>query len=223
MKAVVVEFDPNVSVFSKTSLYTKDSLDAAQVPGNRPLIPAWHLVDGCVKMTYWHAIKYYCNVLVGAHMRDRSCTFGEAKEFVEQYLDFRNVRIEESLIYLLGAYPPFIEGEVDFPPRKRLFQLVRNRTSECPQPPAEEEVKTDDVVLRRENLGRIMTGDPELFFEHMRRVLIESHQRIIRLHTQIHECRSAKILYDREKALMVRQPRHVDLFNWMIANDPLAQ
>jgi len=137
MKAVVVEFDPNVAEFPSTSLYSKEALEAARIPGSRPAIPSWHLVDGCIKMTYWHAVKYYSNVLISAHMRDRASTFGEAKEFVEEYHNFRNARIEDSLIYLLRVYPPFVMGERGFV-RQRPIQLVRNRTSECPPRPGDE-------------------------------------------------------------------------------------
>lgn len=138
MKAVVVQFDPNEPIFPVDPLYSKEAILSACFPGNRPLIPDWHLVDGCIKMTYWHAIKYYSNVLIGAHMRERGCSLGDAREFIEGHHFHRNARLEELLIYLLWEYPPYVIGDHGFP-RRRLFQLVRNRTSECPQPPKEKD------------------------------------------------------------------------------------
>lgn len=118
-------------------LYTFEQLQQGMSPGYRPMIPAWHLVDGVIKLTYWHAIKYYCATLTLAHKAKHNCTNEEAKEFVESYFFFRNRALEEVLRYLLDAYPPFVEGEKGFP-QHRKWELVRNRTSECPQPPTEE-------------------------------------------------------------------------------------
>lgn len=228
MKNVVVEFDPNVPVFSTQGLYSRHALDKAQSPGKRPVIPNWHLVDGCIKMTYWHAIKYYSNVLIAAHMYDRPRTpFGEAKAFVEQYFDFRNARIELSLLYLLGAYPPFIEGLKEFP-TKRPFQLVRNRTSECPQPPV---VKVSPIkpyvipdanaVLKKAWLTEVMLGEPEPFFDYLFEFCVELKEGLEGLRDRMSKG-EGKLTHHLEPIFAHGKMMSDDLIAWLTKNDPNA-
>jgi hypothetical protein len=161
-------------------LYTREQLQHGMQPGFRPMIPAWHLVEGVIKLTYWHAIKYYAPVLTYAEKMRNNCTFEEAKEFIEGYIHFRNKKIEDALKWLLDAYPPFIRGEEGLP-QHRKWEMVRNRTSECPQPPIEEQIMIKpyvipdaSTVLKREWLTGIMRGEPGPFFEYLREVRDEA-------------------------------------------------
>lgn len=155
-------------------LYTREQLEKGMKPGSRPVIPAWHLVEGVIKLTYWHAIKYYSKVIIAAEKARLECTQEQAKEWVEGYHDFRNRRLEDVLKYLLDAYPPFIEGEKALP-QHRQWMMVRNRTSECPQPPTEEVkeikpyvMKPGDWYLKKSAMIAIYEGEPEPFFEFLR-------------------------------------------------------
>ena len=176
-------------------LYTREQLQTGMMPGLRPLIPAWHLVDGVIKMTYWHAVKYYGHTLMYAEKARIGCTFDEARTWVESYTHFRNRRLEDVLKWLLEAYPPFIQDIDKSFPQYRPWEMVRNRTSECPMPPMLEEVGhgavvphavedvikpyvvlTSDQVLKKEYLTGIMLGEPGPFFEYVRSVGLEVMQ-----------------------------------------------
>lgn len=157
-------------------LYTREMLEEGMRPGLRPVIPNWHLVDGVLKMTYWHAVKYYAFTLCYAERARVGCTIGEAKEWVEGYQNFRNRRLEDVLKWLLEAYPPFVQGVDARFAQYRPFELVRNRTSECPQPPPGDEVpplkpyvlRSTDWYLKKSWLKGIFLGEPEPFFKFLR-------------------------------------------------------
>lgn len=161
-------------------LYTREQLEKGMKPGNRPTIPAWHLVDGVIKLTYWHAIKYYTKVLIAAEKARLECTHAQAADWVEGYHDFRNRRLEDVLKYLMDAYPPHIEGADRL---HRQWEMVRNRTSECPQPPADESsgienikpyvIPSSDERLKRMWLEGVMEGNPEEFWAYLRDVKAE--------------------------------------------------
>lgn len=213
--------------FPEDLLYTLEQLKQGMAPGYRPLIPAWHLVDGVIKLTYWHAIKYYCATLTLAHKAKKGCTNEEAKEFVEEHFFFRSVALEEVLRYLLDAYPPYVEGDEGFPQRRE-WELVRNRTSECPQPPVEEDpikpykLRTADETLMRIYLKDIFEGEPDRFFEYLHKEVVEQHSGLEEFRNRIMSCadpeRSVKMADDWQLC----KSRHDDLLNWLKANSPQA-
>ena len=113
------------------SWFTEDDFNQACIPGMRPYLPDFYLLNGELVLTYWHAVKAYRHVLVKMYRNRAGCTHAEAKDWVEGYLHFRNMNIEKALMFLLAAFPPYYQGEEGFP-KQRPFRMVRARSSEIP-------------------------------------------------------------------------------------------